>query len=733
MSTNSISNRGGGLVARAVHRAAGASSRRPRLTILLWLVLVGGCVFAGATTGTKTLTDSQAGVGESARADARLAQAGLRQPATESILVRAPDPGTARNAADALSGRLGRLRVVGSVEGPRDTPALSTNGGRTVLVRVVLRGDPDHAVDHVAPVQAAVAAVSHAYPRATVHETGRATVQKALDAMIAEDLGKANLISLPVTLVILFLAFGALVAASVPLLLGVTSVAAGLGLFGVISQFAPDGGPGGSMVALIGLAVGVDYSLFYVRREREERRAGKGPRAALDATAATVGRAIVVSGVTVMVALAGLLFTGLAIFTSMALATIAVVAIAMIGSVTVLPAALSLLGDRVDKGRIPFLRRDRRERAGTGAWARIAGAVTRHPAAALVTAVCVLGALAVPTLDLKTANSGISAFPAGHPARVAQRSIERAFPGAPSDAQLVVTGRGLDGAAARQGLRGLGDRARRVTHGRGAVTVDISRNGRTAVVSVPMPDRGVNAGEATVKALRDRVAPTAARVAPGAEMLVTGAEAQNADFTNRLSTATPIVIAAVLGLAFLLLLAAFGSARLAAAVVGLNLLSVGASYGVLVAIFQHTWAESLLNFTSTGTVSSWLPLFAFVILFGLSMDYTIIVLERIREARRAGLSPREAAAEGVSATAGTVTSAAVVMVTVFAAFASTRFLDTKQLGVGLSVAILIDATIVRAIALPAAVALIGPRDRRVRQRGWDDGSTAPVASVADAR
>jgi RND superfamily putative drug exporter len=216
-------------------------------------------------------------------------------------------------------------------------------------------------------------------------------------------------------------------------------------------------------------------------------------------------------------------------------------------------------------------------------------------------------------------------------------------------------------------------------------------------------------------------------------MLVTGAEAQNADFTNRLSTATPIVIAAVLGLAFLLLLAAFGSARLAAAVVGLNLLSVGASYGVLVAIFQHTWAESLLNFTSTGTVSSWLPLFAFVILFGLSMDYTIIVLERIREARRAGLSAREAAAEGVSATAGTVTSAAIVMVTVFAAFASTRFLDTKQLGVGLSVAILIDATIVRAIALPAAVALIGPRDRRIRQREWDDAGTAAVASVADAR
>jgi uncharacterized membrane protein YdfJ with MMPL/SSD domain len=492
-------------------------------------------------------------------------------------------------------------------------------------------------------------------------------------------------ISLPITLVILLLAFGAVVAAARPLLLGLTSVAAAMGAFAVISQVAPDGGTGGALVVLIGLAVGVDYSLFYIRREREERRAGKSAHAALDAAAATIGRAVVISGVTVMVALAGLLFTGLAVFTSMALATIVVVAIAVVGSITVLPATLALLGDRIDKGRIPFL--GRRRRAGGGAWGRLASTVTKHPVAALVSAVCLLGTLTIPALDLRPASSSEASLPAATPVLVAQRAIERAFPGAPSDAELVVTARGLDARGAQTRLQAFGERAREVTGGRGAVSVDVSRDGRTAVVSVPRPDRGVGL---------------------------------------------------VLGLAFLLLVGAFRSPRLAAAVIALNLLSVGAAYGVLAAVFQHHWAEGLLGFTSTGTVADWLPLFAFVILFGLSMDYTILVLERVREGLRAGRSAREAAAEGVAATAGTVTSAAIVMVAVFAIFATMQFADNKQLGVGLSVAILLDATIVRGVALPAAIALIGDRGPRGRARrrvarGWDGRPRRVAASGSDAR
>jgi uncharacterized membrane protein YdfJ with MMPL/SSD domain len=719
-------------LAGAVRRAANTSARRPRTTIVLWLILVAACVLAGAMTGTRMLTGSESGTGESARADALMDRAGLREPAAETVLVRSDDAATTRAAVGALEARLRRVPAVSEVR----TPALEAEGGRTALVELRLRGDPDDAAANVAPVETTVAAVGRAHPQATLAQAGAGTFENAFTDLLAQDFKRANTVSLPITLVILVIAFGAIVAASVPLLLGLTSVAAALGASALISQLVPSIESSSALVAVIGLAVGVDYSLFYIRREREERLAGKGPHAALDAAAATVGRAIVVSGVTVMVALAGLLLTGLSVFTSMALGTIVVVAIAVIGSVTVLPATLALLGDRVNKGRLPFLRRLRRRHAGRGVWATLARTVTRRPLAALVCAVCVLAALAVPALDMHAASSGLSALPADTPVLVAERAIERAFPGAPSDAELVISSHDLDTPAARERLRALGERARAITHGHGSISIDVSRDGRTAVVAVPMPDRGVDAAEQTVAQLRDRVGP---------EALVTGMAAGGADFTQRLASRTPLVIAAVLGLAMLLLFAAFRSPGLAAAVVGLNLLSVGAAYGVLVAVFQHEWAEPLLGFTSTGTIADWLPLFAFVILFGLSMDYTILVLERIREARLNGASAREAACEGVAATAGTVTSAAIVMVAVFAIFATMQFADNKQLGVGLSVAILLDATIVRGIALPAVVALLGERRWRVRPRGattrgWDDGrparvstATAVVSSSRDAR
>ena len=723
--------RADGALARMVRRAAGASARRPKTMIVLWLLFVAGCLAAGVATGTRTLTESESGIGESARADALIEAAGLESPAAEQILVESRDPEATAAATAALERRLARLPEVDRVEGPGSVPELSARDGRAGLVGVELRGDPDDAGESVAPVEAVVAGVARAHPAIEVHQAGTGTIDNAADDVIESDLRRSELISLPLIVVILVLAFGALVAASVPLLLAVTSVAAAIGVSGPISQLAPAFEATGALVVLIGLAVGVDYSLFYIRREREERRAGRGSRAALDATAATVGRAIVISGLTVAVALAGLLLTGLAEFTSMALATIAVVAIAMIGSVTVLPAVLALLGDRVNRGRLPFAGR-RRERPGF--WARLAAAVTRRPAAALITVVSILGALAVPAIEMRTGNAGADAFPPDNPTVISIRAIERAFPGTPDDAILVVAGRGLDARAAQRELRALGDRALATTGGRGSIAVETSGDARTAVVSVPMPDRGLDAAERTVAALRDEVAPTASALGPGAQAQVTGNAAGSLDFSDRLSTTTPIVIAAVLALALALLIAAFRSPWLAATVVGLNLLSVGAAYGVLVAVFQHGWAEGLLDFQSTGSIATWLPLFAFVILFGLSMDYTILVLERIQEARRAGRSAREAAAEGVAATAGAVTSAAIIMVGVFSTFATMQFLENKQLGVGLMAAILLDATIVRGVALPAAVALLGERRWRVRpdahrQREWDDGRPQPVAAV----
>ena len=550
------------------------------------------------------------------------------------------------------------------------------------------------------------------HPGATVQQAGGGSFDATVTEMVEEDLARAEAISLPITLIILVLAFGALVAACVPLVLGITAVAAAMGALGVVSQIAPTGDTTASVVVLVGLAVGVDYSLFYIRREREERRAGRGPAAALDAASATVGRAILVSGLTVMIALAGLLLSGSAVFVSIGLATILVVAIAVLGSLIVLPALLALLGDRIDRGRLPRFLRRRPRPAGTTAFARFARLVTRRPLASLVTAVSLLGALAVPVIDLDTNEQGVSSLPKDMPIVRAQHAIEREFPGAPSTAQLVVSGKGLDAPAQRAALDALGARAAKAVGGRSAVRVDVARDGRTAIVAVPMAADTPQEERHAVDVLRDRVAPTA----PGDETLVTGEAAGSADFADQLSSATPVVIAFVLALAFALLMWAFRSPKLAATVVGLNLLSVGASFGLLVAVFQHGWAEDLLGFTSTGTIVSWLPLFSFVILFGLSMDYTVLVLERIREARRAGRPPADAAAEGIAATAGTVTSAAVVMVAIFAVFATLRLLDMKQMGFGLAAAVLLDVTIVRGLALPAAITLLGERGWKVPRR-----------------
>jgi uncharacterized membrane protein YdfJ with MMPL/SSD domain len=460
-----------GALARAVRRAAGAAAARPRTAIALWLVLVVGCVMAGGMAGTRTLTETEAGVGESARADERIEAAGLRDPAVESVLVRSADAAATGAAADMLSERLGRVRAVAFVQGPRESPELSRGGGRVVLVQAKLRGDPDDAAERSEPVREAVAAVAREHAGVKLQQAGPGSLDHAIEELVAEDLQKAELVSLPITLLILLVAFGAVVAAVVPLVLGITAVTAAMGALGVISQIAPSTDSTASVVVLIGLAVGIDYSLFYIRREREERRAGRSASAALDAASATVGRAILVSGLTVIVAVAGLLLSGSAIFVSTGLASMLVVAIAVLGSMTVLPAMLALLGDRVDRGRLPFA--GRRRRAGRrGFWARSAAVVTRRPVAALVTAVCLLGALAAPVVDLDTGESAAGSLPNELPVVSAQTAIERSFPGAPSTAQLVVTGERLEGA--RPELERLGERAAREVGGETAVLIDVT-------------------------------------------------------------------------------------------------------------------------------------------------------------------------------------------------------------------------------------------------------------------
>jgi len=710
------------LIGRATRRVAGASAKRPKTVIALWLLLVAGLVYIGGVVGTTTIGTADSGIGDSGEAMKQLAAAGLDDPAVESVMISSEDTATTAAAVAALNRKVTKLPEVGKVTGPNDEPAQSAESGRAALVQVTLKGDPDKAGNHVDGIDAAIAGIRAHDPNVAIYSTGEGSIEKAVDQVVGNDLHKAEMISLPITLLILFFAFGALVAASIPLLLGITAVAATFGLMGPLSQLVPLSDVTFSLVVLLGLAVGVDYSLFYIRREREERRAGRGQEAALNATSATVGRAIVVSGSIVAIAMAGLTITGINVFLSIAVGTIAVVAISVIGSLTVLPAVLAVLGDRIDRGRLPGMarisrrRQERRRLAAAadrpfGLWARVVGGVTRRPLTALLTAVCVLGTIAVPAMQMKLSD-GNTGLPKDEPAVVALHKIGATFPSGPASAELVVSGADLGSPKARTGLEHLGASALELTGGAGAPAIDVSRSGELARVSVPMDDRGPDGDERTVEALRSQLGPAVEAIGPGTSMLVSGDAADGVDFTNRLSATTPIVIGLVLALALVLLLASFRSLPLALAVTGLNLLSIGAAYGVLTAVFQHQWAEGLLDFTSSGTITDWLPLNTFVILFGLSMDYTILVLERIRESRLAGKSPRAAAREAVAATAGTVTSAAVVMVAIFGIFLVLPLAEMKMFGVALASGVLIDATIVRGIALPAVVALLGERGVR---------------------
>ncbi len=728
------------MLARFVHAAARSAARRPKTTVALWFALIVACVVLGSSAGMRTLSNAGSGTGESARADARLTASGLQGPATENVLVRSSSPQRTARAVKALEAGARRLPAVKSVQGPGDSRELSRAGGRTALVVVTLRGDPKSPDARAAQVQHFVDQLSAPVHGVRFYEAGSGSEDNAITQLVNNGLHRVELISIPITLVILVLAFGALVAASVPLVLGLTSVGAAIGALGLVSHIAPNGSSTAPVVVLIGLAVGIDYSLFYIRRERVERRNGATADAALAATSATVGRAILVAGMTVVIGLAGLLFTGFGVFTSMALGAILVVLIAVVGSLTVLPAMLALLGDRIDRGRLWPRRCRKRSRRRRTMWQALAAGVTNHPRTSLALALAILAGLAVPLISITTAEPGQNDVSPNTPIRAAYTAIERAFPGSEDTADLVVSGHGLHTQKAISELHSIGQKGVDITGGRGAVAMQISRDGQTALLQIPMPESSLTVADQKVQTIRHELEPAVASAIPGARADLTGDYAGNLDFTSRLSHVTPLVIAFVLGLAFILLIATFGSVRLALSVIGLNLLSVGAAFGVLVAVFQHHWAQSLLGFQSDGAVVDWLPLFAFVVLFGLSMDYTVLVLERAREARQQGASAKQAAAVALGSTGGTVTSAAFVMIAVFSVFATLPLLEFKQLGVGLAAAIALDATIVRGLALPAALTLLGDRGlapaparpSRGRARDWDhEVGVAAIGSTND--
>src|SRR5579885_2849319 len=680
-----------------------------------WLAFVIAAVLIGQAVGTKQIDQNNANVGQAHKADQILRDAGFQaDPQTEIVLVQsktltATDPAF-RAVVDDVVATVEPFRTIENLRSPYDAGRADqiSADGHTALVEWDMKGDDKWATKRIEALTTATANVAKAHPAFYVGEAGSISSGKALDDAFNKQLEQAGERSIPLTLVVLLLVFGAIVAAGVPLLLALTAVAGTIGFVALPSHLVPMDPNVSAVLLLVGLAVGVDYSLFYLKREREERAAGKGHRAALEAAAATSGRSVLISGVTVMIAMAGMLFSGDKTYLSFGIATMLVVAVAMLGSLTVLPALLSKLGDRVEKGRIPFLGRLRRQSGENRVWSKLLTPALRHPVVSAVASAAVLLVLAFPVLHIHTAQTGLDALPKGIATVSTIDKIQQSFPGSASPA-IVAIEANADAPATKAAVAELRKQALASGQMSGPIEVDVNGARTVTRVAIPLNGNGTDAvSTGALRTLRDTLLPaTVGKLLPHATYAVTGGTAASVDANSLLKRSWPIVFGFVLTFAFLLLLVSFRSIVIAAKAIVLNLLSFGAAYGVLVAVFQYGWGESLLSFRSTGGVAFWLPIFMFVILFGLSMDYHVFILSRIREAFDRGLKTEDAVAHGIKTTAGVVSSAALVMVGVFSIFATLPILDMKEMGIGLAAAVLIDATIVRAVLLPATMKLLG--------------------------
>jgi RND superfamily putative drug exporter len=680
-----------------------------------WLIVAVAALVLGVAAGHRQIADSDTASGEAAKAQRMLEQADFKTPATESVLIqntdaRASDPAF-RAAIGTVVQKLSRQREVTNIQSPlaRTGGGQISADGHSALVQFDVKGDMDKAADKIQPVMDVVAGVQKTTPGFRIEEFGMASATHVLNDTVGKDFKKAEKLTVPVTLLILLFAFGALVAAGLPVLLAFSAVLASIGFYSLFTHLLPgDFDTTQSVILLIGMAVGVDYSLFYLRREREERHAGRSPAEALLRTAGTSGMAVLVSGATVLIAMAGMFLAGNAIFTSIAIGTMLVVLCAVVGSVTVLAALLSKLGDRVDKGRIPIVGRRKHDAGSSRVWGFVLDRVLRRPLLSLVLSAGLLVALTVPVLGMHTKLPSFTDLPHSLSIVSTYQRVQKAFPGSQTPAVVVVKGENVTSPRYQRAYDRFRQRARATGLLYPPFHVEVSPDKTVARVDFSIAGSGDNARSIqALEALRHDVIPPVAGTLPGAEVAVTGETAGTHDFNEQMKSRMPFVLAFVLGLAFVLLLMTFRSIVIPIKSIVLNLLSVGAAYGVLVLIFQHSWAEGILGFNSTGAITSWLPLFLFVILFGLSMDYHVFILSRVKELVDRGMKTEHAVSYGIKQTAGTVTSAAIVMVAVFAIFATLRTIDMKQMGVGLAIAVLIDATVVRAVLLPSAMKLLG--------------------------
>jgi RND superfamily putative drug exporter len=710
--------------APAVERIAGWSARHRIIAIGGWLLLVVVAVAIGQQLGTSNTNSYDPG--QAGQAERVLNRPVVQQPDTESVLIQARSPGQTfgtdpelRQAAREVVAALRRLPgSAADIRSPFSTAGLTSGG--SALITFDVAGNPASDDQAVVPALNAVAALQASHRGLTIGEAGGASLDRATGSLVGADFRQAAITSVPISLALLLLTFGALIAAGIPLLLAGTAVISALSLLAIPSRLVPIDGTTSAVVLLVGMAVGIDYSLFYLRRVREERAVGRSTQDAIRVAAATSGRAIVVSGLTVMISLAGLFLTGIDVFSGLAIGTIMVVGVAVLGSLTFLPALLSLLGKATDRGKIPFLGRRRAAAGPSRLWGLVVRAVVRRPLALGGLATVALLVLAAPLLSLHLEDSGIHAIPDNVPVVRTLDAIVAAFPGGPEPAEVVVTGDDLGGPRVGQAIAAL--RTEAAASG-GALREPIttatfgtpaSASGQVLIVSVPLAGDGTDTSSINaLGTLRARALPATLGKVPGISYAVGGETAGSHDFDAQLAATTPWVFGFVLGLAFLLLMVTFRSIAIPALSIGLNLLSVGAAYGLMTWIFQDGHLQGPLGFSSYGGITAWLPLFMFVLLFGLSMDYHVFILSRIAELRRrAPAGPagaRAAVIEGITSSAGVVTSAAAIMVAVFSIFATLGEFEFKVFGVAMAAAVLIDATVVRGVLLPAGLALLGDR------------------------
>jgi RND superfamily putative drug exporter len=693
-------------------RAGRWSARHWKTAVFGWLGFVVAAFALGNAVGTKSLSADEPGPGESGRVQ-QILNDEFEQPAKELVLVQssaltASSP-KFRAAVQDVMRRLDAQPNATNVESPfaPGSAGRVSSDGHSALVQFDLRGKAEDAQDRIDPILAAVADARESNPQFTIDEFGGGSVAKEINKQFGKDLLKAGALSLPVTLGILMIVFGALVAAGIPLLLALTSVFATMGLLALPSQVLPMDDAVNAVVLLIGLAVGVDYSMFYLKREREERAAGRAEGASVEAAAATSGRSVLISGFTVLVAMAGMFISGDETFTGFAAATMIVVATSVLGSLTVLPALLSKLGDRVNKGRVPFLRPPDQRVGESRFWNAILGPVLRRPLLSAVLAAAVLIAIALPAIRLETTQNSTESYPRSLATIRAYDKIQKAFPGDALAAAVLVQAPDVRSGATRAAIADLERRALASGEMFRPIEVDVNPAGTVALVSIPIAGNGTNsASKHAVGTLRDDLVPATVGRLSGTVTGVGGTTAQSIDFEHQFRQRTPFVFAFVFLLTFALMLLAFRSIVIGLKAIVLNGLSVAAAYGILVLVFQDGIGRGLIG-ASSGGIESFMPMFLFVILFGLSMDYHVFIISRIREGVDQGMSTDEAVEHGIKTTAGVVTSAAVVMVLVFSVFITLSFDLLKQFGVGLAAAVLIDATIIRAVLLPASMKLLG--------------------------